>query len=97
MQITAESRWMPFILIGPNRYATEDKKNTARAITATINRLGPSGSLMKKNSNLEQIMAVAASISSEIFFDLKYRFGVRLSIAVTMSVFTNINILQRMC
>jgi hypothetical protein len=53
----------------------EDKKNTAIARPITIKRFGPSGSLKKKNSNLEQMMAVAPNITKEIFFDLKYIFA----------------------
>jgi hypothetical protein len=40
----------------------------------TIRRLGPSGSLKKKKSILEQMMAVAAKITKEIFFELKSMF-----------------------
>ena len=70
---------MPFILNGLKIYAAEDKKNTARAKPATIKRFGPSGSLKKKNNILEQMMAVAANIINEIFFDLKYRFAMLLA------------------
>jgi hypothetical protein len=65
---------MPFILDGLNIYAAEDKKYTVSARAATIKRFGPPGSLKKKNSILEQMMAVAAKIINEIFFDLKYGF-----------------------
>ncbi len=61
---------MPFILDGPNIYAAEDKIYTASAKPATIIKFGPSGSLKKKNSILEQMMAVTANIINEIFFDL---------------------------
>jgi hypothetical protein len=66
---------MPFILNGLNIYAAQDKKYTASARTTTIKRFGPSGSLKKKNSILEQIMAVIANIVNETSFDLKYRFA----------------------
>jgi hypothetical protein len=69
---------MPFIFDGLNIYAAIDKKYTVRAKPATIKRFGPSGSLKKKNSILEQMMAVAANIINEIFFDLKYRFAMLL-------------------
>ena len=62
---------MPFILEGLNTYAARDNKYTAIAKAATIKRFGPSGSLKKKNSILEQMMAVTPSIINEIFFDLK--------------------------
>lgn len=60
-------------------YAAEDKRYTASARAATIKRFGPSGSLKKKNSILEQMMAVAANMINEIFFDLKYGFAMVLS------------------
>jgi hypothetical protein len=75
MQITAESRLRPCIWEGMNLYAANDKRNTAIARPATIKRLGPSGSLKKKNSILEQMTAVAPNIIKEIFFDLKYIFA----------------------
>jgi hypothetical protein len=59
-----------------NTYAAKDKKYIAIAKAATIKRFGPSGSLKKKNSILEQMMAAAPNISNEIFFDLKYIFAV---------------------
>ena len=67
---------MPFILEGPNTYAAYDKKYTASAKPKIIKRFGPSGSLKKKKSILEKIIAVAANMIIEIFFDLKYRFAV---------------------
>ena len=73
---------MPFILDGLNIYNAEDKKYTASAKPPTINRFGPSGSLKKTNSILEQMMAVAANIINEIFFDLKYRFAVLLPMSL---------------
>lgn len=39
------------------------------AVTITTKRLGPSGSLKKKNIVLEHIRDVIAKISDEIFFD----------------------------
>jgi len=68
-------------LNGLNIYAEKDKKNITSARPATIKRFGPSGSLKKKNRILEQMMAVAANIINEIFFDLKYRFAILLSMA----------------
>jgi hypothetical protein len=73
---------MPFILNGLNIYAAEDKRNTASARPATTKRLGPSGSLKKKNNILEQMMAVTANIINEILFDLKYRFAMLLPISI---------------
>jgi hypothetical protein len=66
-------------LEGLNTYAAKDKKYTAIAKAVTIKRFGPSGSLKKKNSILEQMMAVAPNSISEIFFDLKYIFAILLS------------------
>ena len=63
---------------GLNTYAAKDKKYTAIAKAATIKRFGPSGSLKKKNSILEQMMAVAPNMINEIFFDLKYIFAILL-------------------
>jgi hypothetical protein len=80
--IAAESRLMPLSLNGPNRYTVEDKRNTANAKPATTTRFGPSGSLKKKSSSLEQIRAVAARITNEIVLDLKYRFAVLLTMSV---------------
>jgi hypothetical protein len=48
----------------------------AMAKAATIKRFGPSGSLKKKNSILEQMTAVAPNMINEILFDLKYIFEV---------------------
>ncbi len=76
MQIATESLLTPFILKGLNIYTAKDKKYTASARPTTTKRFGPSGSLKKKNSILEQMMAVAANIITEIFFDLKYIFTV---------------------
>ena len=56
---------------GLNTYAAKDKRYTTIAKAVTIKRFGPSGSLKKKNSILEQMMAVTPSIINEIFFDLK--------------------------
>ncbi|HEY4324985.1 MAG TPA: hypothetical protein VGN20_13400 [Mucilaginibacter sp.] len=69
---------MPFILDGPNIYAAREKKYMASAMPITINRFGPSGSSKKKNSILEQMMAVTANIINETFFDLKYGFTMLL-------------------
>jgi hypothetical protein len=55
-----------------NKYIGKDKKYIIAAIPVTTRRFGPSGSLKNKNSTLEQMIAVIARISSEIFFDLKY-------------------------
>ncbi|WP_090524333.1 hypothetical protein [Mucilaginibacter sp. NFR10] len=63
---------------GPNTYTAQDSKNTASAKPPTIKRFGPSGSLKKKNSNLEQMIAVTANIINETCFDLKYKFIVFL-------------------
>jgi hypothetical protein len=63
-------------LEGLNIYAAKDKRYTTIAKAATIKRFGPSGSLKKKNSILEQMMAVAPSSINEIFFDLKYIFAI---------------------
>jgi hypothetical protein len=51
-------------------YIAQDKKYKTSAKTATIKRFGPSGSLKKKNSTLEQMMAVTANSANDTFFDL---------------------------
>jgi hypothetical protein len=71
MPTAAESRLIPFIGYGMNKYATTDKQYIISANPVTIIRFGPSVSLKKKNSILEQMMAVTASAVNEIFFDLK--------------------------
>ncbi|QEM04640.1 hypothetical protein DIU31_014370 [Mucilaginibacter rubeus] len=63
---------------GINIYTAQDNKNTASARPPTIKRFGPSGSLKKKNSNLEQMIAMTANIINETCFDLKYKFVVFL-------------------
>jgi hypothetical protein len=73
---------MPFIGNGMNIYAAKDKKYIASARPATIIRFGPSGSLKKTNSILEQMIAVTAKIINEVFFDLKYRFAMLLPMLV---------------
>lgn len=83
MPIAAKILLMPAILNGLNTYAAADKRYTASARTATIKRFGPSGPLKEKNSNLEQIKAVAANIINEVFFDLKYRFVMLLPVSIT--------------
>lgn len=55
-----------------NKYTVKDKKYTTSAITVTISKFGPSGSLKNTNIILEQTIDVMAKISNEIFFDLKY-------------------------
>ncbi len=82
MPIAAEILLTPIVLDGMNIYAAEDNRYIASAKPVTIKRLGPSGSLKKKNNILEQTMAVTAKIISEIFFDLKYRFATLLTIPV---------------
>lgn len=42
------------------------------ASTMTMSRLGPSGSLRKKNIILEHAIAVIAKIINEAFFDVKF-------------------------
>ncbi|WP_143065179.1 hypothetical protein [Mucilaginibacter gossypiicola] len=68
----------PFIFNGPNVYAVHDNKYTTSAATATIKGFGPSGSLKKRKSSLEQTIAATAKIINEIVFDLKYRFAMLL-------------------
>ena len=73
---------MPFILDGLKIYTAADKKNIASARHVTIKRFGPSGSLKRKNSSLEQMIAVTANIINETCFDLKYKFVVLLPITL---------------
>ncbi len=82
MPTVAKRRLMPFIEVGPNRYAANDKRYIASAKMATINTFGPSGSLKKKNIVLEQTMAVAANMINETFFDLKYGFAIGSSMSI---------------
>ena len=42
------------------------------AITVTMSKLGPSGSLKNTNSALEHTMEVMPKMINEVFFDLKY-------------------------
>jgi hypothetical protein len=60
-------------------YAVSDTKQTAAAITVTIRRLGPSGSLKKINITLVKIMDVIAKIKRGIFLGKVFIF---LSIAI---------------
>jgi hypothetical protein len=53
------------------RITAKDKKYMTIAIATTIRRFGPSGSLKKKNSVLENKRDVIPRISNEIFFNLK--------------------------
>lgn len=57
-----------FIVAGVNRYTARDKKYRAAASTSTIKRLGPSGSLKKKNNAREQTRAVAPRAINAVFF-----------------------------
>lgn len=57
-----------------DKYSAKDKKYRIAAITVTMSKFGPSGSLKKKNINLEHARAVIPKINNEIFFDLKYMF-----------------------
>ena len=66
---------------GLNTYAAKDKRYMAIAKAVTIKRFGPSGSLKKKNSILEQMMAVAPNMINEIFFDRKYIFAILLLVS----------------
>jgi hypothetical protein len=42
------------------------------AITITISKFGPSGSLRSENNTLEHAIAVRARIRNEVFFEAKY-------------------------
>jgi hypothetical protein len=55
-------------------YDARDKKYTIPAVTTTIRRFGPSGSLKKKNIAPEDMRAVIPKINSAVFFDLKFIF-----------------------
>ncbi len=46
----------------------------ATAKAKTMRRLGPSGSLIKKNTILDEMIATMPKIIKEIFFDLKCMF-----------------------
>jgi len=53
-----------------NKYADKDIENMTAAATVTTSRFGPSGSLKKKNSALEQRRAVMPRRKREALFDL---------------------------
>lgn len=55
-----------------DKYAVKDKKYSIAAVTITIRRFGPSGSLKKKNIVLENRIDVIHKIINEAFFDGKY-------------------------
>jgi hypothetical protein len=50
-------------------YTAKDKTYKIAAITMTMSKFGPSGSLKDKNIVLEHAMDVMANIMSEIFLD----------------------------
>jgi len=56
-------------------YATNDTTYSTAAITTTMSRLGPSGSLKNENSALEHTRAVMPRMSSVVFFDMEFIFG----------------------
>ncbi len=70
-------------------YAAKETKNTPSTITVTIKRLGPSGSLKKKNNSLVQMMAVTANMINDSLFDLKCKFVVLLPVSIC-GVYTQI-------
>ncbi len=55
-----------------NRYAAKEREYTIAAITITISRLGPSGSLKSANITLVNTRDVMIKIICEVFFDLKF-------------------------
>lgn len=55
-----------------NKYIVKDKKYTIIAITITISKFAPSGSLKDQNSIFEHTIAVIAKIINEVFFEFKY-------------------------
>lgn len=57
---------------GPNKYTGKDRRYRNNAITVTISKFGPSGSLNNKNIVLEHAIAVMPKISNEIFFDIGF-------------------------
>ncbi len=71
MAIASKSLLRP-VIDDLNKYAVKDTKYRISAITTTMSKFGPSGSLNNENSILEHARAVTARMSSEIFFDLKY-------------------------
>ena len=60
-----------------NKYDDKDTTYTIAAITITMRRFGPSGSLKDRNIILEQAIDVIPRMNSEVFFDLKYIFSMR--------------------
>jgi len=57
-----------------SKYAVKDRKYITAAITVTISRFGPSGSLKNANMVLEHRMAETPKIISGVLFDLKFIF-----------------------
>jgi hypothetical protein len=56
---------------GQYKYAATDKKYMIIAVTTTMSKFGPSGSLKSENKSLEQTRDVIPKISNGVFFDLK--------------------------
>jgi hypothetical protein len=71
MKIACKNFLRPLI-VEPNKYTVKDKKYRIIAITTTMSKFGPSGSLNDKNITLEHVRDVMPNISSEIFFEMKY-------------------------
>jgi len=63
-----------------NAYAVRDTRYTIAAATITTSKFGPSESLKRKNSTLENTMAVIPKMRSERFFDVKRILVIALSL-----------------
>ncbi len=53
-----------------NAYAANERRYTNAAVTMTMSKFGPSGSLKKKNSALEHTRDVIPRSSNEVLFEL---------------------------
>lgn len=54
-----------------DKYTGKDNEYTIAAVTKTISKFGPSGSLKNMNIALEQRIDVIPKMSSAVFFDFK--------------------------
>jgi len=57
-----------------SKYAVKDRKYITAAITVTISRFGPSGSLKNANMALEHRIAMTPKIISEVLFEVRFIF-----------------------
>lgn len=70
------------------KYAASERKYMIAAITTTMSKFGPSGSLKSANIVREHTRDVSPRIINETFFDLKYMFVIILE---------NLHVRYRVC